>query len=214
MGMSTVDRVERAMIDDLIRGALPPGTRIRQDALAAELGVSKIPVREALQRLSALGLLRFEANRGATVPKLSVAEAIENSVLRKSIEVAMLRHAIPRQTIVDLAEAELALSDSAMGVTESNWAFHRALYQAAGWQRGLAMVEILHAAVAPYVLLYIESLGGAEQSQTEHLALLDECRDGNADAAIALLESHLADASAAVIEFLSATQSMDESRDD
>ena len=126
--MSTVDRVERSVIDDLLRGVLAPGTRIRQDALAAELGVSKIPVREALQRLSAVGLLQFETNRGATVPALSVAEAQENSTLRAAIEVQLLRQAIPNLTIVDLAEAELALSNTEMGVAESNWVFGVELY--------------------------------------------------------------------------------------
>ena len=204
--MSTVDRVERAVMDELLRGELAPGTRLRQDALAAQLGVSKIPVREALQRLAALGLLQFETNRGATVPLLSVDEAIENAVLRQSIEVEILRRAIPNMTIVDLAEAELALGDTELGVTESNWAFHRALYRAAGWRRGLAMVEILHAAVAPYVLLYIESLGGAEPSATEHVALLDACRAGDVEAATALLRTHLADSSDAVIDFLTTTR--------
>jgi DNA-binding GntR family transcriptional regulator len=203
--MSTVDRVERSVIDDLLRGELGPGTRIRQDALATELGVSKIPVREALQRLSAVGLLQFETNRGATVPAMSVAEAHENSVLRTAIEVELLRAAVPNLTIVDLAEAELALASDEMGVTESNWVFHRALYRAAGWTRGLAIVEILHAAVAPYVLLYIESLGGAEDSDAEHIALLEACRSGDVDLAITLLRSHLSDASDAVIGFLSET---------
>ena len=193
-------------MDELLRGELAPGTRLRQDALAAQLGVSKIPVREALQRLAALGLLQFETNRGATVPLLSVDEAIENAVLRQSIEVEILRRAIPNMTIVDLAEAELALGDTELGVTESNWAFHRALYRAAGWRRGLAMVEILHAAVAPYVLLYIESLGGAEPSATEHVALLDACRAGDVEAATALLRTHLADSSDAVIDFLTTTR--------
>ena len=203
--MSTVDRVERSVIDDLLRGALPPGTRIRQDALATELGVSKIPVREALQRLSAVGLLQFETNRGATVPAMSVAEAHENSVLRTAIEVELLRVAVPKLTIVDLAEAELALGSAEMGVTESNWAFHRALYRASGWARGLAIVEILHAAVAPYVLLYIESLGGAQDSDAEHAALLEACRTGDIEMAISLLRSHLSDASDAVIGFLDKT---------
>lgn len=208
--MSTVDRVERVVIDDLLRGALAPGTRIRQDVLADQLGVSKIPVREALQRLSALGLLHFETNRGAAVPTLSVAEAIENSVLRESIEVEILRQAIPNMSIVDLAEAELALGNAELGVTESNWAFHRALYQASGWTRGLAMVEILHAAMAPYVLLYIESLGGAEPSESEHRELLAACREGDVERAVRLLTSHLAEASSAVIDFLS----MNEARGD
>ena len=136
------------------------------------------------------------------MPTLSVAEATENAVLRQSIEVEMLRQAIPNMSIVDLAEAELALGDADLGVTESNWAFHRALYRAAGWRRGLAMVEILHAAVAPYVLLYIESLGGAEPSDAEHVALLDACRAGDVDAATTLLRTHLAASSAAVIDFL------------
>lgn len=204
--MSTVDLVERTVLDDLLRGALIPGTRIRQDALAAELGVSKIPVREALQRLCAVGLLQFETNRGATVPPLSVAEALENSVLREAIEVQLLRQAVPKLTIVDLAEAELALSNTEMGVTESNWAFHRSLYRASGWTRGLAIVEILHAAVAPYVLLYVESLGGAEDSATEHAALLDACRAADVEAAVGLLKNHLDEAAHAVIDFLGATE--------
>lgn len=212
--MSTVDRVERSVIDDLLRGDLVPGTPIRQDTLANQLGVSKIPVREALQRLAALGLLRFEPNRGAAVPSLSVAEAVENSVLRASIEVNMLRHAIPNMTIVDLAEAELALDTGDLSVTEANWAFHRSLYQAAGWKRGLAIAEILHAAMAPYVLLYIESLGGAEHSDAEHVALLAACRGGDIDSATTLLQSHLASASTAVIDFLRAGGSGDQNADD
>lgn len=208
--MSTVDRIERRVIDDLLRGELAPGTRIRQDALAASLGVSKIPVREALQRLSALGLLQFETNRGASVPPLSVAEAHENAVLRSSIEVELLREAIPKLTIVDLAEAELALGNTEMSITESNWAFHRALYRAAGWKRGLAIVEILHAAMAPYVLLYIESLGGAEDSADEHEALLHSARTGDVDGAIELLRSHLTVSADAVIDVLSRDDDSDE----
>lgn len=204
--MSTVDRVERSVIDDLLRGVLVPGTRIRQDALAADLGVSKIPVREALQRLSAVGLLQFETNRGATIPALSVAEAVENSALRAAIEVQLLRQAIPNLTIVDLAEAELALSNTGMGVTESNWAFHRAVYRASGWTRGLAIVEILHAAMAPYVLLYVESLGGAQDSDAEHAALLGACRSGDVEVAVGLLEDHLREAADSVVDFLGATE--------
>lgn len=203
--MSTVDLVERHLLDELLRGALAPGTRIRQDALAADLDVSKIPVREAMQRLAALGLLQFETNRGAVVPNLSVADAVENAALRDAIEVQLLRQAIPILSIVDLAEAEMSLDPgvTSASVTEANWAFHRALYRASGWTRGLAIVEILHAAVSPYVLLYIGSLGGAEPSEAEHRALLDACRRGDVDDAVELLRSHLADASAAVINFLS-----------
>ena len=109
---------------------------------------------------------------------------------------------MPRLTIVDLAEAELALEADGATVTEANWAFHRALYRASGWQRGLAMVELLHAAVAPYVLLYTEELGGADASDEEHLALLAACRDGEVDAAVEVLHGHLDTAEAALVAWL------------
>ena len=197
--MSTVELVESTVLSELLRGQLRPGDRVRQDAL----GVSKIPVREALQRLAANGLLRFETNRGAVVPTLTASDADEHYALRQAIEPLLLERALPHLTIVDLAEAELALVDPASASsTEANWRFHRALYRASGWQRGLAICEMLHAAVAPYVVLYTESLGGANVSDEQHRALLDAARAGDPHTARAILERHLDDAATSVIEFL------------
>ncbi len=210
--MSTVDRVQRSVMDTMLRGGLAPGTWVRQDELAVEMGVSKIPVREALQRLAAIGLLRFEQNRGAIVPELSADDADENYTLRRAIEPELLRRAVPRLSIVDLADAELALdhrrpdepSAEAAGAAEleSNWRFHRAVYRPSGWTRGLAMVEILHASVAPYVLLYTDRLGGRAESDAEHHELLAACRAGDGDQAAHLLDAHLARAARHLVGFL------------
>ena len=186
---------------ELLRGELAPGTRLGQDEIALRLEVSKIPVREALQRLAALGLLRFETNRGAFVPRLSVADAEENFELRRALEPKMLERAIDRLTIVDLAEAEQALTDDAP-TAAANWRYHRALYGAAGWDRGLAMVEILHAAVAPYVALYTDDLGGAVDSDDEHATLLEACRRRDTPTALGLLHIHITRAERALIEWL------------
>lgn len=188
-------------MEGLLRGELAPGTWLRQAELAERFGVSTVPVREALQRLTAHGVLRFEPNRGAVVPELSAADAQEQYALRRGIEPQLLRRAIPQSTIVDLAEAELALGQDG-SLTERNWAFHRALYRASGWERGLAIVELLHAAVAPYVLLYTEGLGGAEESQAEHLDLLEASRAGDVDRAVAVLAKHLDHAEAALVAWL------------
>ena len=200
--MSTVETVQRELLDRMLRGEFEPGLRLRQDALAAEMGVSKIPVREALHRLAATGLLDFETNRGAVVPNLTAAEAEEHFTLRSSIEPQLLRRSIPKLSVVDLAEAELALSSRELSTTESNWLFHRALYGASGWEKGLAICEILHAAVAPYVDLYIETLEGAGDSDAEHHRLLDACRAGKIKEAVKLLEVHLAEAERALVGFL------------
>jgi DNA-binding GntR family transcriptional regulator len=199
--MSTVDHVQETVMDGLLRGEYPPGTWLRQDELAAQLGVSKIPVREALHRLAAIGLLRFEPNRGAVVPALSAADAEENYGLRRAIEPELLRRAVPRLTIVDLAEAELATSGEGLSLTESNWAFHRALYQPSGWAHGVAMAEMLHAAVAPYVVLYTAGLGGATDSEDEHKTILEACRSGDTDAACAALEDHLDTAASVLLAY-------------
>lgn len=176
---------------EMLRGELVPGTWLRQDDLAERLGVSKIPVREALQRLAATGLLRFEANRGVIVPSLSAAEAEENYALRRAIEPLLLDRALPNLSIVDLAEAELALTNESLSLTEANWAFHRALYRASGWEQGMAITEILHVAVAPYVMLYTERLGAAKHSDDEHTSILNACRHGDQPTAHSLLIEHL-----------------------
>jgi DNA-binding GntR family transcriptional regulator len=189
-------------MERMLRGEIPPGTWLRQDELAGQLGLSKIPVREALHRLAGVGLLRFEANRGVLVPSLSAAESKEIFGLRMAIEPILLRESIGQMSIVDLAQAELALVGEGMSLTEANWAFHHALYRASGWSRGLAMAEILHASVAPYVALYTQRLGGAEHSDDQHAALLDHCRGERTEAACQILVTHLRDAAAALLDFL------------
>lgn len=200
--MSTADRVQEFVTAEMLRGALQPGSWLRQDELAERLDVSKIPVREALQRLAAIGLLRFEPNRGVTVPRLSVGDAEEHFALRRAVEPRLLERAIPRLTIADLAAAEMALDVDGIGHTEANWRFHRALYAACGWARGLDIVATLNVAVAPYVLLYTEALGGADVSDAQHLSILEACRAGDVDAALALLQTHLDDAERSLRSYL------------
>ena len=208
--MSTVDTVQESVMAGMLRGELAPGTWLRQDDLAERLGVSKIPVREALQRLAAIGLLRFEANRGVVVPSLSAGGAEENYALRRSIEPLLLDRAMANLSIVDFAEAELALSSESLSLTEANWAFHQALYRASGWERGMAMTEILHASVAPYVVLYTQRLGGAKHSDDEHVAILDACRNGDRAAAHGLLVRHLDAAAEALRLYLESEKDRDE----
>lgn len=203
MTLSTVERVEQRVREGLLRGDYAPGTWLRQDDLAAEMGVSKIPVREALQRLAGSALVTFEPNRGAMIRPLTAGDADEVFALRLSIEPELLRRAMARRTIVDVAKAELALTESAGSLTETNWRFHHATYAPAGWPLALATVETLHAAVAPYVLLYTEALGGGGTSDREHHELLELFRAGNLEQAEQALRAHVREAADAVRRYLS-----------
>jgi DNA-binding GntR family transcriptional regulator len=200
--MSTVEVVHRHVLGALMRGELAPGTWLRQDDLAAELGVSKIPVREALQRLAAEGLVTFEANRGSVVRALTATDAEEIYTMRLALEPLLLRRSIVGLTIVHLAEAELALDDPSASIGEANWRFHHALYAAAGWERMDTTVARLHAAVAPYVVLYTEGLRGSPVSDGQHRELLAYCRANDVEGAVAILTAHLVDASSTLVQFL------------
>ncbi len=202
MATSTATRVETEIVERLLDGRLGPGDWIRQDALATELAVSKIPVREALHRLVGEGTLRIETNRGVVVPELNRADGEEIFTLRSGVERALLSAAMGRHTIVDLAEAEHALDRRDLPPTAANWAFHAALYRPSGWHRGLRMAHALHATVAGYVLRYVADLGGADDSDREHRALLACCRAGDAAEADRLLEHHLSAASRALSDHL------------
>ena len=80
------DRIFAIVRERIIAGAIPPDRPIRQDALAAELGVSKIPLREAMARLEQEGLLHGVANRGYMIGALSVEQAEDIYGLRLKIE--------------------------------------------------------------------------------------------------------------------------------
>jgi DNA-binding GntR family transcriptional regulator len=203
--MSTVEVVHAHVLKAMLRGELQPGQWLRQDDLAASLGVSKVPVREALQRLAAEGLVSFEANRGSVVRSLTAGGAEEIYALRRAIEPMLLERSVPKLTIVDLAEAEMVLDDADAPIGESNWQFHRALYAGARWHRGSTIVGTLHAAVAPYVVLYTQGLGGSTASDGEHRELLSLCRAKQTAKALAVLRRHLAEASSALVAHLDAT---------
>jgi DNA-binding GntR family transcriptional regulator len=199
----TAGELSDTLRDAILRGDLPAGSQLRQDRLASELGVSKIPVREALQRLAAEGLATFDANRGFSVTSLTAGDADEIYSLRAVLEPLLLERALPLLSIVDLAKAELALSTDEGAIPETNWHFHSALYGPAEWDRALSMVRTLHAAVAPYLLVYLDDPRAAKVSAMQHRDLLEYCRAGDSASALAVLVEHLSSAKRFLVRALS-----------
>src|SRR5437899_7511638 len=95
--------------DQIIRGEIAEGTQLRQDAIATQYQVSRIPVREALRQLEAEGLITIVPNRGAVVPALSPDDIEELFSIRALLEPEILKHSIPRLTDSDFAEADVVL---------------------------------------------------------------------------------------------------------
>src|SRR5690348_3005760 len=100
-----------AIRERILSGAYVEGEQLRQDALAAELGVSRIPVREALRQLEAEGLVTFSPHRGAVVSSFSVTEIEELFDLRAMLESDLLRRSVPHLTDEDFHRAAEILDD-------------------------------------------------------------------------------------------------------
>lgn len=182
--------------DRILTGVVAPDRPIRQDALAAELGVSKIPLREALARLEQEGLLTSQANRGFTVRPLNAAEAEEVYALRLKLEPEMIALASRTATSVDqriasdildrLDDVTDTLGD---GVGAFNRAFHLALLRPAKKPVTLTILERLHVLSERYVRKHLEPLGRDERANEEHREMLDVwlARDERKIAALAVV---------------------------
>lgn len=186
--------------DRIISGSLPVDVAIRQDALAAELGVSKIPLREALVRLEQEGLLTSHANRGFFVRPMTAAEAEEVYALRLKIEpeavgdAAKLAtpndHRIAREALEALDRA--AAEDDKTEVGKLNRAFHLALVRPIGKQVTLQIVERLNIIGERYVSKHLEPAGRDDRAHQEHTTLFNLWTSGKAEEVAALMHSHIA----------------------
>ena len=146
------DDIARELEDEIVSGHIPPGTVLRQETLSERFDVSRTPVREALRRLAALGLVSFEPNRGVRVRSISAHELHEAFLVRAELESLATEVATPKMTPDDLAEldamerrfGELTLelraqarSGTARDATlfvewmQANYAFHDVIYRVA-----------------------------------------------------------------------------------
>jgi len=180
----------------ILAGHLPAGTPIRQEHLAAELGISRIPLREALKQLEAEGLVTIAPHKGATVAALSSAEIEELFELRLRLEIWILGLALPRLGAADFAAldrliAEQQQPDNLARWGELNWQFHEAMYRPADRPVTLKMLKRIHDNIDRYLRFEIASTNGRARALREHQALLAHCKSGDAAKATQLLEAHI-----------------------
>lgn len=192
---SAAGGVERILRDAILAGRFPAGTQIKQQHLADELGVSHIPVREALKTLESEGFVVLAARRGYFVAPVSTADAREIWRLRRTLEPMAIAAAIPAVDAGHIGRAEAALralarTDDHLEWMRCNWRFHAALYEAAGQPRMLDFIRSLWANVVRYcAMLAVKETPYVRQGR--HGAILDAFRTRDAKAAEALVLRHM-----------------------
>jgi DNA-binding GntR family transcriptional regulator len=195
----------------IIAGELPEGFQLRQDALAAEFGISRIPVREALVQLEGEGLVRIVPHKGAVVSELSVDEISELFMLRGLLEPLLLKKSAPRLTPADFAELDAILAEykqelDAQHMTrwgELNTRLHDVLLSRAGQPRTSAIVASLLQQTDRYTRLQLSlSAESVQRAEEEHGELVRLCRTGEVRGAAALLKKHIEHACKELEEFI------------
>ncbi|WP_431038685.1 GntR family transcriptional regulator [Streptomyces sp. P6-2-1] len=197
-GDSHVAHAERTIRTRVLDGTYPPGARLRERELSDALGFSRIPVREALTRLAAEGLVELSPRRGASVRRLSLRDVTELFDLRLSLEVFAARRAAEADPEGPAAGRVRELMENAEDVTRrgvvseipaANTALHAGIVAMTG-------NRLLQTALQPslglmqWVFTLTGNLDPAVQC-AEHRDLLAAIRAGNADLAGAVAYAHI-----------------------
>jgi DNA-binding GntR family transcriptional regulator len=190
-----VDRLREAILD----GRLKPGERIRQEAIAEEMGTSRIPVREALTRLQNEGLVTLTSHVGARVAQLRLDELDELYLIREQLEPAAIAQSAPHLSdaqVRQLAEYVEQMEASADVEDPSLWVdldrrFHLATYAGADLPRLLEMIEGLWNATQQYRRAYTRLPERFALAHSEHRLILEALERRDAEHARLLQLLHI-----------------------
>jgi DNA-binding GntR family transcriptional regulator len=197
------DQVKDNLLQAILDGRYPPGSRIVETRVAREFGTSQAPVREALRGLEALGVVEILPFRGARIRHPTADELVEAYVVRLQLESLGARLALPRMTDADLAGFETAydrmrrLADQGDGhaVAVADAQFHGELIRLAD----NATLERVWRSLEPFSRTYLTLIvPGADAHWTAdlHGPILDALRTHDPECVVAALEAHFAAAGA------------------
>lgn len=188
--------------DRILRGEIPGGARLAQAPLSEEMGISRIPVRDALKRLENDGLVvGDEIGRYSVVP-FGAQDVDEIYTIRRQLEPLAIERATLALTPETMGEIEALHAELGRATeqhdlnryTELNVAFHTAIYDASGMTRLVRIIRGLWLGVPPLTPVVLE--GRIDRSQREHKKIVDRLRQRDAAGAAAALDRHIANAGA------------------
>jgi len=201
------DAVKERILQGILDGTYPPGSRIVETRVARALGTSQAPVREALRDLEALGVVEIAAFRGARVRRPSRNELLEAYVVRAELEAMAARLALPCLTAEDHDHMAAFLDEmmraaeagDTVGEATADAAFHGYLVERAG----NGTLRRVWSQLEPYSRTYINMAvpgGDRRQMAALHRPVLDALRSGDTTLAEAAIRAHFLTARASLAE--------------
>lgn len=183
--------------DQIISGALPGGSRLKPEALAQNLGISRMPVREAIRQLNAEGYITIRPNRGAIVTSRTPEQVLELFEMRAVLEGLAARVAAvagDRHAVDDLEPFLVRLRrvrHDHFAWVERHDEFHDHVCELSGRERLCTEIRRLRLAVRPYLRLFLRANKEPEIAGHEHERILEAIRSGNGKRAETVMRSHV-----------------------
>jgi len=194
----------------LFEGRLFPGQRLKIRDLAAAMGVSETPVREAIMQLVRTGALRMETARAITVAGLTLAQYLELRTIRFELEGLAVEEAARRATREEIdalaaAHEQLMAAEAAhdaAAANKANWAFHGGLYRAARMPQLMEIINTIWHRNGPMHALHYPDAPPTYPGRHRHLDILDALRAADPAAARAALRADLVEGGANLVRLL------------
>lgn len=193
---TAADDLASALRQMITSGALKPGEVLRQERLAAELGASRTPLREALQRLATENLVRLDRRRGAVVTLVTQQDLVELYKLRELIECGTIEEVVRLFTESDYKRLITIAAHGATVSEEQEWvasnrAFHTAVYEISRLPQHIEIIESLGRRADVYVSLLAGTGTGRTRADDDHFQLVEALRNGDAPLASEIVRKHL-----------------------
>jgi DNA-binding GntR family transcriptional regulator len=190
---------EAAIQDAILSGQYPPGARLPIQEIAESLGLSQMPVRDALRRLAATGLVDYRPHHGAHVAQLSVEDLRDTWDARLALETLAIRRAAVRFEPAQVAPIEAAirrhtemlLAGEAAEARSAHREVHMGLYEASGYNWVERLLDPLWGRSERYRTVALVDRGSPEQLGEEHRQILAACVEHAEELAATRLYDHL-----------------------
>lgn len=204
--------IYRQLHADIVSGQLPSGRVLRQEELARRFNVSRVPLREALTRLEAEGLIQQRPRRGYAVAELDASAIVEVFELRMVIEqhagavAARARSQADIAAVGELLERMRRLDPSCAGYAQQwttlNYQFHQRIIASSRRRTLVRVASNLRDSVEPYVNIEVAMTRSFESSELEHQEIFEAFKAGDADGLAELSRRHVESTSRRLLQVL------------
>jgi DNA-binding GntR family transcriptional regulator len=193
------DQAEAVLIDAMMEGKIPPGSALRLQELASQLGMSVMPVREAIRRLDALGLVEIVPHKGAWVRPLTLEDLYDTYFTRLHLECTAMRAAASRFGDADVRAAREALeahmaarvAHDSIRARDTHERFHFAMYGACGSTWLMRSIALAWRNSERYRVESMRHPAHVRKRAQEHVAMLEALTANDGERAVGLLIDHL-----------------------